>query len=340
MFRVIDRKPDISDDADPHAPEQQLKHQQHTVPNAKAAAAAAAAGKEVQLYTVEHKATTLDGDGKVPAGRKQKQQKAAARDLQPQVPPGPVLGEIQLQHVDFAYPSRPEILIFRDFSLHVPAGKTVALVGSSGSGKSTVVQLIERFYDPQAGAVLLDGRDLRTLPLRWLRNQVGLVSQEPTLFATTIYENIAIGLPGCSGEEVEAAARAANAHGFVSNLPLGYQTQVGERGVQLSGGQKQRIAIARAILKGPKVMLLDEATSALDTRSEALVQAALDRLVVGRTTVVVAHRLSTVQGADAIAVVQGGVVAQLGTHKELLRDETGGWGGGRGGEGRGGVVGG
>ncbi|KXZ51733.1 hypothetical protein GPECTOR_11g18 [Gonium pectorale] len=237
--------------------------------------------------------------------------------------PTSVQGEIELRGVDFAYPSRPDVLIFSNFSLRVPAGKTVALVGSSGSGKSTVVQLIERFYDPLAGSVTLDGRDLRSLPLKWLRKQVGLVSQEPTLFATSIYENIAIGLSGCSAEEVEAAARAANAHTFISNLPQGYETQVGERGVQLSGGQKQRIAIARAILKSPKVMLLDEATSALDTRSEALVQAALDRLVVGRTTVVVAHRLSTIKGADAIAVVQAGRVVEIGTHSELLKDETG-----------------
>ncbi|GFR42553.1 hypothetical protein Agub_g3460 [Astrephomene gubernaculifera] len=238
-------------------------------------------------------------------------------------PPSTVSGEIELRGVDFAYPARPDVLLFSNFNLHVPAGKTVALVGSSGSGKSTVVQLIERFYDPLAGCVMLDGVDLRQLPLKWLRKQVGLVSQEPTLFATSIYENIAIGMPGCSADEVEAAARAANAHGFISHLPLGYKTQVGERGVQLSGGQKQRIAIARAILKSPKVMLLDEATSALDTRSEAIVQAALDRLVVGRTTVVVAHRLSTIQGADAIAVVQGGKVVERGTHAELLRNENG-----------------
>ncbi|KAG2428639.1 hypothetical protein HXX76_011345 [Chlamydomonas incerta] len=238
-------------------------------------------------------------------------------------PPASVRGEVQLIDVDFAYPARPDVLLFNKFNLHVPAGKTVALVGSSGSGKSTVVQLIERFYDPLAGTVTLDGIDLRTLPLRWLRNQVGLVSQEPTLFATTIYENIAIGAKEASAEEVEAAARAANAHTFISNLPQGYETQVGERGVQLSGGQKQRIAIARAILKSPKVMLLDEATSALDTRSEALVQAALDRLVVGRTTVVVAHRLSTIKNADSIAVVQGGHIVEQGTHDELLRDPEG-----------------
>eukprot|EP00198_Chlamydomonas_reinhardtii_P007814 XP_001697151.1 MDR-like ABC transporter [Chlamydomonas reinhardtii] len=243
--------------------------------------------------------------------------------LEEEQPPASVRGEVQLIDVDFAYPSRPDVLLFDRFNLHVPAGKTVALVGSSGSGKSTVVQLIERFYDPLAGTVTLDGMDLRSLPLRWLRNQVGLVSQEPTLFATTIYENIAIGTKNASAEEVEAAARAANAHTFISNLPQGYETQVGERGVQLSGGQKQRIAIARAILKSPKVMLLDEATSALDTRSEALVQAALDRLVVGRTTVVVAHRLSTIKNADSIAVVQGGRIVEQGTHEELLRDPDG-----------------
>eukprot|EP00198_Chlamydomonas_reinhardtii_P007903 XP_001697240.1 MDR-like ABC transporter [Chlamydomonas reinhardtii] len=243
--------------------------------------------------------------------------------LEEEQPPASVRGEVQLIDVDFAYPSRPDVLLFDRFNLHVPAGNTVALVGSSGSGKSTVVQLIERFYDPLAGTVTLDGMDLRSLPLRWLRNQVGLVSQEPTLFATTIYENIAIGTKNASAEEVEAAARAANAHTFISNLPQGYETQVGERGVQLSGGQKQRIAIARAILKSPKVMLLDEATSALDTRSEALVQAALDRLVVGRTTVVVAHRLSTIKNADSIAVVQGGRIVEQGTHEELLRDPDG-----------------
>ncbi|GBF96721.1 ABC transporter B family-like [Raphidocelis subcapitata] len=226
---------------------------------------------------------------------------AAAPGLEPA---GGARGEIELRRVAFAYPARPDAPVMADFSLRVPAGKTVALVGGSGSGKSTVIALIERFYDPASGAVLFDGADVRTLSLAWLRQQIGLVSQEPTLFMTTIFENIAIGKPGATPEEVAAAARAANAAGFIAALPLGMETQVGERGVQLSGGQKQRIAIARAVLKNPKVLLLDEATSALDAESEAVVQAALDAAAVGRTTVLVAHRLSTVRGADAIAVVE------------------------------------
>jgi len=235
-----------------------------------------------------------------------------------------VRGDVELRDVVFAYPARPDILVFRHFNLVVPAGKTIALVGSSGSGKSTVVSLIERFYDPLSGTVLLDGVDLRNLSLKWLRQQVGLVSQEPTLFATTILENICMGREGgASREDVIAAAQAANAHKFISNLPDGYDTQVGERGVQLSGGQKQRIAIARAVLKNPKVLLLDEATSALDTTSERIVQAALDKMTVGRTTVVIAHRLSTVQNADIIAVVQNGNVVEQGTHAELLKNPNG-----------------
>jgi len=234
-----------------------------------------------------------------------------------------VSGALDLEHVAFAYPVRPDVQVFRDFSLHVQAGTTVALVGSSGSGKSTVVGLVERFYDPHAGRVLLDGYDLRDLNLKWLRTHVGLVSQEPTLFATTIFENISMGRPGASAQEVQDAATSANAHKFISNLPEGYMTQVGERGLQLSGGQKQRIAIARAILKNPRVLLLDEATSALDTQSERIVQDALNKMIVGRTTVVVAHRLSTIQNADQIAVVREGTVAELGSHKELIKNPDG-----------------
>jgi ATP-binding cassette subfamily B (MDR/TAP) protein 1 len=232
--------------------------------------------------------------------------------------PKEVSGAIEFQGVSFAYPSRPDKMVFRDFSLRVPAGQTVALVGESGSGKSTAVSLIERFYDPAEGSVLLDGQDIRGLDLGWLRSHLGLVSQEPTLFATTIRENILFGKPGATEEEMVAAARSANAHSFISSLPNGYDTHVGEKGVQMSGGQKQRIAIARAILKNPAVLLLDEATSALDAESERVVQEALDRLMVGRTTVVVAHRLSTVRDADAIAVVKQGSVIELGTHSELL----------------------
>ncbi|KAJ9525246.1 hypothetical protein QJQ45_020777 [Haematococcus lacustris] len=236
---------------------------------------------------------------------------------------GHVEGTIELRNVSFAYPARPDAQIFRNFCLTVPAGKTVALVGSSGSGKSTVVQLVERFYDPLGGAVLLDGVDLRSLQVKWLRTQVGLVSQEPTLFATTIFANIAMGKEGATEAEVQAAAEAANAHTFISHQPKGYQTQVGERGLQMSGGQKQRIAIARAILKNPRIMLLDEATSALDTQSERLVQDALNRMIVGRTTVVVAHRLSTIKDADIIAVVQAGAVVEQGSHQELIANPEG-----------------
>ncbi|CAA2995558.1 ABC transporter B family member 1 [Olea europaea subsp. europaea] len=229
-----------------------------------------------------------------------------------------VTGQVELKNVDFSYPARPEIQILHNFSLTVPAGKTIALVGSSGSGKSTVVSLIERFYDPTSGQVLLDGHDIKTLNLRWLRQQIGLVSQEPALFATTIKENILLGRPDASLIEIEEAARVANAHSFIIKLTDGYDTQVGERGLQLSGGQKQRIAIARAMLKNPAILLLDEATSALDSESEKLVQEALDRFMIGRTTLVIAHRLSTIRKADLVAVLQQGSVSEIGTHDELF----------------------
>jgi ATP-binding cassette subfamily B (MDR/TAP) protein 1 len=234
-----------------------------------------------------------------------------------------VAGEVEFKNVEFCYPSRPESPIFASFSLRVPAGRTAALVGGSGSGKSTVIALLERFYDPSAGEVALDGVDIRRLRLKWLRAQMGLVSQEPALFATSIRENIFFGKEDATAEEVTAAARAANAHNFISQLPHGYETQVGERGVQMSGGQKQRIAIARAILKSPKILLLDEATSALDTESERVVQEALDLASVGRTTIVIAHRLSTIRNADMIAVMQYGEVKELGSHDELIANENG-----------------
>ncbi|XP_047082242.1 ABC transporter B family member 11-like [Lolium rigidum] len=231
-----------------------------------------------------------------------------------------VEGNIELQHVSFKYPARTDVQIFRDLCLRIPSGKTVALVGESGSGKSTVIALIERFYDPDSGAIFLDGVDVKTLKLSWLRQQIGLVGQEPVLFNDTIRANIAYGKnEQVSEEEIIAVAEAANAHRFISSLPHGYDTSVGERGVQLSGGQKQRIAIARAILKDPKLLLLDEATSALDAESERIVQEALDRVTVGRTTVVVAHRLSTITAADKIAVIKNGVVAEEGRHEQLLR---------------------
>ncbi|XP_062010004.1 ABC transporter B family member 15-like [Rosa rugosa] len=234
-----------------------------------------------------------------------------------------VLGEVEFKHVEFAYPSRPESIIFKDFNLTVPAGKTVALVGGSGSGKSTVISLLQRFYDPLGGEILIDGVAINKCQLKWLRSQMGLVSQEPALFATSIKENILFGKEDATIEEVIEAGKASNAHNFISQLPLGYDTQVGERGVQMSGGQKQRIAIARAIIKKPRILLLDEATSALDSESERVVQEALDKAAVGRTTIIIAHRLSTIRNADVIAVVQNGQVMETGSHNELFQRENG-----------------
>lgn len=234
-----------------------------------------------------------------------------------------VSGEVEFRHIAFAYPSRPESIIFEDFNLRVPAGKSVALVGGSGSGKSTVIALLQRFYDPLGGEILLDGVAIDKLQLKWLRSQMGLVSQEPALFATSIKENILFGKEDASIEEVVEAAKASNAHNFISQLPEGYDTQVGERGVQMSGGQKQRIAIGRAIIKAPKILLLDEATSALDSESERVVQEALDKAAVGRTTIIIAHRLSTIRNADLIAVVQNGQVREIGSHDDLIEDDHG-----------------
>ncbi|KAI3793977.1 hypothetical protein L1987_36601 [Smallanthus sonchifolius] len=234
-----------------------------------------------------------------------------------------VSGRVEFKNVKFAYPSRPESLVFKDFNLKVPAGRTVALVGGSGSGKSTVIALLQRFYDPQGGEIYVDGVSIDKLQLKWVRSQMGLVSQEPALFATTIKENILFGKEDATMEEVIEAAKASNAHNFISQLPQGYDTQVGERGVQMSGGQKQRIAIARAIIKSPRILLLDEATSALDTESERVVQEALDQAAVGRTTIVIAHRLSTIRNADVIVVVQDGQVVESGSHDDLIQHENG-----------------
>ncbi|KAJ4976405.1 hypothetical protein NE237_001511 [Protea cynaroides] len=235
-----------------------------------------------------------------------------------------VKGDIELQHVSFKYSTRPDMPIFRDLCLSIPSGKTVALVGESGSGKSTVISLLERFYDPDSGHILLDGVEIQKFKLSWLRQQMGLVSQEPILFNETIRNNIAYGKQGgASEDEIIEAAKAANAHNFISGLPQGYDTAVGERGVQMSGGQKQRIAIARAMLKDPKILLLDEATSALDAESERVVQDALDKVMMNRTTVVVAHRLSTIKGADIIAVVKNGVIAEKGSHEVLMKIREG-----------------
>ncbi|KAL3754342.1 hypothetical protein ACJRO7_001557 [Eucalyptus globulus] len=235
-----------------------------------------------------------------------------------------VKGEIELRHVSFKYPSRPDIQIFRDLSLAIHFGKTVALVGESGSGKSTVIALLQRFYDPDSGHIKLDGVDIKQLQLKWLRQQMGLVSQEPVLFNKTIRANIAYGKDGdVTEQEILTASELANAHKFISGLQQGYDTAVGERGVQLSGGQKQRVAIARAIVKSPKILLLDEATSALDAESEKVVQDALDRVMANRTTVVVAHRLSTIKNADVIAVVKNGVIVEKGKHETLINIKDG-----------------
>ncbi|KAF3591032.1 hypothetical protein DY000_02025735 [Brassica cretica] len=234
-----------------------------------------------------------------------------------------IKGEVHFNHVKFMYPSRPETPIFDDLCLRIPSGKTVALVGGSGSGKSTMISLLQRFYDPVAGEVLIDEVPINKLQVKWLRSQMGLVSQEPVLFATSINENILFGKEDASMDEVVEAAKASNAHTFISQFPQGYKTQVGERGVQMSGGQKQRIAIARAIIKSPKILLLDEATSALDSESERIVQEALDKASLGRTTIVIAHRLSTIRNADIICVVHNGRIVETGSHEELMENLDG-----------------
>ncbi|KAF2264957.1 P-loop containing nucleoside triphosphate hydrolase protein [Lojkania enalia] len=241
--------------------------------------------------------------------------------------PDELIGNIEFRDIKLIYPSRSDTTILEGFNLKIPAGKVVALVGASGSGKSTIFGLLERFYLPLAGQVLLDGNDISNLNLKWLRRHVAIVSQEPVLFSTTIYESIAHGLVGTEYENakeeekvelIESAAKIANAYDFINDLPNKFQTRVGERGNLLSGGQKQRIAIARAVVSDPKILLLDEATASLDTKSETAVQDALDRASKGRTTVVIAHRLSTIKNADNIIVMAKGKIVEQGTHDELL----------------------
>ncbi|KAI7880111.1 putative ABC transporter protein [Lichtheimia hyalospora FSU 10163] len=229
-------------------------------------------------------------------------------------------GDIEFKNIDFKYPTRPDIPILRSFSAHITPGATVALVGASGSGKSTIVQLLQRFYDPNNGEIIVDGIPLKDLGVQSLRRQIGVVSQEPVLFNTTIRKNLLLGADddNVSNEELVRACKAANCHDFISTLPNGYDTHVGEAGSMLSGGQKQRIAIARAIIKDPAILLLDEATSALDTQSERLVQKALEEAAKDRTTLVVAHRLSTIRSADQIIVLNQGAIVEQGTHEELL----------------------
>jgi subfamily B ATP-binding cassette protein MsbA len=230
----------------------------------------------------------------------------------------PIDGLVELRHVAFSY--RPDAPVLRDITFAIHPGEVVALVGLSGAGKSTIADLIPRFYDPQEGSILVDGHDIRTVTLESLRRQIGIVPQETVLFGGTIRDNIAYGDPGATDIQIEAAARAANAHRFIcEELPNGYDTTVGERGKQLSGGQRQRIAIARALLKNPRILILDEATSSLDAESEHLVQMALDELMKGRTTLVIAHRLSTIVNAHKIVVMQAGNIVEMGTHAELIQ---------------------
>jgi ATP-binding cassette subfamily B protein/subfamily B ATP-binding cassette protein MsbA len=232
---------------------------------------------------------------------------------------GRAQGDISLQNVNFEY--SPDIPVLEDINLEIPARQVVALVGPTGVGKSTLVSLIPRFYDISSGYITLDGRDIRQFTLESLRRQISIVLQDVFLFHGTVRENILFGRPGASEQEVMAAAKVANADGFISALSDGYDTLIGERGVKLSGGQKQRLSIARAVLKDAPILILDEATSSVDTETELLIQQALERLMVGRTTIIIAHRLSTIRNADKIVVLEGRQIKQIGTHAELLAQD-------------------
>ena len=237
--------------------------------------------------------------------------------------PARLHGEVTFDAVSFRYPSRPDVAVLHSVSLRARAGERIALVGPSGAGKSTLTALLLRFYVPDSGRLLIDDRDARDYPLAWLRGQMAIVPQDVLLFGGTIAENIVYGRPGADDAAVREAARLANAHDFIAAFPDGYATLVGDRGIQLSGGQRQRIAIARAILKNPAILILDEATSSLDSESERLVQIALERLMQGRTTFIVAHRLATIRTADRIAVLDAGRIVELGTHDELSAKSDG-----------------
>jgi ATP-binding cassette subfamily B (MDR/TAP) protein 1 len=240
-------------------------------------------------------------------------------------PPQPkkliVEGKVELHDVHFCYPTRADVPVLRGLSTTILPGRTVALVGHSGCGKSTIIQLLQRFYEPHSGCVLVDGKDITLLSADSLRSNVGIVSQEPVLFNRTIAENIAYGdlSRTIAMPEIIEVARQANIHNFIQSLPLGYETAVGQRGAQLSGGQKQRVAIARALIRHPRILLLDEATSALDAESEKVVQEALDRASQGRTCIIIAHRLSTVKDVDEILVVDKGQIKEHGKHEDLIQ---------------------
>jgi ATP-binding cassette subfamily B protein len=237
--------------------------------------------------------------------------------------PARLRGEVAFEAVSFRYPARPEVAVLHDITLAARPGERIALVGPSGAGKSTLTALLLRFYNPESGRLLIDGRDARDYPLAWLRGQMAIVPQDILLFGGTIAENIVYGRPGADADAVREAARQANADEFISAFPEGYATLVGDRGIKLSGGQRQRVAIARAILKNPSILILDEATSSLDSEGERLVQMALDRLMQGRTTFIVAHRLATIRHADKIAVIEAGRVVEFGNHDELSAHPNG-----------------
>jgi ATP-binding cassette, subfamily B (MDR/TAP), member 1 len=234
-------------------------------------------------------------------------------------------GHIVMKDVNFSYPTRPNIVVMKNFNLTIEPGQQVALVGPSGSGKSTTVSLLEKFYEPDSGEIIIDGHNLKDLSPQYLHKQIGIVTQEPVLFAMTIKENImySVDPKSVTDEDVYEAAKKANAHEFIMKLKNKYETMIGERGSNISGGQKQRIAIARAVLQNPNILLLDEATSALDSGSEHIVQDALNKLMEGRTTIIIAHRLTTIQDVDKIVVIEHGEIKEMGTHEELLKNEDG-----------------
>lgn len=237
--------------------------------------------------------------------------------------PTRLIGTVEFSNVTFRYPSRPEVVVLSDISFALPAGQSLALVGRSGAGKSTITMLLLRFYEQESGSVQINGQDIRDYPLNWLRGQIAIVPQDVILFGGSIADNIAYGKSGASTAEIREAAQQANADEFIEKFPDGYATMVGDRGIKLSGGQRQRIAIARAFLKNPAILILDEATSSLDSESELLIQRGLESLMRNRTTFIIAHRLATVRSADRIAVLENGKIVEFGTHEALLKHNRG-----------------